>query len=427
MSEFDYKEDEAVQVGLERLNEETKAQVLGLEALREKVVQVGMSKGVYTEGEKAFPGVFATINPRHLTQQMSTTKQAVAAEAIDMHAAKLVGAGVAATMAAGGVGVLIYKFVKWVKSRLSSGAGDVPDDKVSTAAEPVPKEKVKESVDKKAARGKTKVEAVESGDAKKIIGGMSGNMEKVGFFFAYSYGSSMNESIAVLKGIEKSSLAKEDADVACLFVPSSGLPMAVMGAAHYNVDGSFVNEAYKYLGHVLKAFQALGRFMADPRDQTMQDVIAAAKGLSDANSHGSRVMVAIQEYGTDKAALFEGRVGYAHFLDSARVKYHPDQSEVKKFIDLLANAGYNDLCKGIESPYSQVKKLLSDFEAAGVKLEKDISDADVKEANEKAKGDDKLKAAVKDIQTSVSNALKLKQVLNRYINSVAVLKEQLKK
>lgn len=427
MSEFDYKEDEVVAVGLEKLERDTRATVVGLEALREKVVRVGMSKSIYAEGEQLSPGVFKSINPRTLTHNFSTTKKAVAVESIDMHAAKLVGAGAVAAMAAGGVGTLIYKFVKWVKSKLSSGAGDMSEDTLEKAEERVDGNKVKERTDKKVASGKSKAATIEKGEAKRILDGLSDPVSKVGYYYAYAYSSNVDDSVEVLKAISKSSLAKSDADTACLFVNKAGLPMAVLGAVHYKIDAGFVNEAYKYLGHVLKSFQAMGKFMADPRDGTAADVISAAKGLADANSHGSRVMVSIDEYGTEKAALFEGRVGYAHFLDAGRVKYHPDQSEVSRFIEMITSEGYNDVCSGVAAPYGHIKKMLEDFESSGVKLDKEITEADITEANEKAKANEGLKKAVKDIQKSVSNALKLKQVLNRYINSVAGLKEQLKR
>lgn len=427
MSEFDYNDDEVVAVGLEHLENETRTTIVGLEALREKVVRVGMSKGIYSEGEAISPGVFKSINPRTLTHNYSTTKKDIAVESIDMHAAKLVGAGAAAALAAGGVGTLIYKFVKWVKSRLSKGAGDLSEDTLDAAEERVPAKDVKEKTDKKAESGKRKVEAAESGSAKKLIDGLSDPVSKVGYYYAFSYSSSMDESIEVLKAISKSSLAKSDADTACLFVAKGGLPMAVLGAVEYKIDAGFVNEAYNYLGHVLKAFHAMGKFMNDPRDQTASDVIAAAKGLSDANSHGSRVMVAIEQYGTDKAALFEGRVGYAHFIDSGRIKFHPDQPEAKAFIEMVASEGYNNVCAGVSGPYGNIKKMLKDFEDSGTALDKEISESDISEANEKAKSNEALKKSVKDIQKSVSNALKLKQILNRYINSVASLKEHLKK
>lgn len=427
MSEFDYKEDEVVAVGLERLEEETRSSIVGLEALREKVVRVGMSKSIYEEGERISPGVFKGINPRSLTHNFSTTKKAVAVESIDMHAAKLVGAGAAAALAAGGIGTLIYKFVKWVKSKLSKGVGDLTDETLESAEEKVEAKDIKAKTDKKASAGKSKVEAAEKGAAKKIIDGMSEPANKVGYYYAFSYSNSMDETIEVLKAISKSSLAKSDADLACLFVAKGGLPMSVLGAVHYKIDAGFVNEAYKYLGHVLKAFHSLGAFMNDPRDQTAADVVATAKGLSDANSHGSRVMVAIQEYGTEKAAVFEGRVGYAHFIDSGRITFHPDQPEAKKFIEMLKSEEYNSVCEGVSGPYGNIKKMLQDFESSGTKLDKEISETDVAEANEKAKSNEALKKAVKDIQSSVSNALKLKQILNRYINSVASLKEHIKR
>lgn len=427
MSEFDYKEDEVVAVGLERMEVETRSTIVGLEALREKVVRVGMSKSIYEEGEKLSPGVFTAINPRALTHNFSTTKKDVAVESIDMHAAKLIGAGAAAALAAGGIGTLIYKFVKWVKGKLSKGAGDLTDETLDSAEKPVEAKEVKEKTDKKAKSGEAKAAAIEKGEAKKILDGLSDPVSKVGHYYAYSYSSSIDESVAVLKAISKSSLAKSDADIACLFVSKGGLPMAVLGAVHYKIDAGFVEEAYKYLGHVLKSFQALGKFMNDPREQTAADVVAAAKGLADANSHGSRVMVAIQEYGTDKAAVFEGRVGYAHFIDGGRIKFHPDQSEASKFIEMIKAEGYNNVCSGVSGPYGHIRKMLADFESAGTKLDKEISESDVAEANEKAKSNEALKKSVKDIQQSVSNALKLKQILNRYINSVASLKEQLKK
>lgn len=427
MSEFDYKEDEVVAVGLEKFEKDTRVTIVGLEALREKVVRVGMSKSIYAEGEQLSPGVFKNINPRTLTHNFSTTKKAVAVESIDTHAAKLVGAGAVAALAAGGVGTLIYKFVKWVKSKLSKGAGDMTEETLESAESKVDGSKVKAQTDKKVESGKSKASSIEKGEAKRILDGLSDPVSKVGYYFAYAYGTSIDESVDVLKAISKSSLAKSDADTACLFVNKAGLPMAVLGAVNYKIDEGFVNEAYKYLGHVLKAFQAMGKFMADPRDATAADVIAAAKGLGDANSHGSRVMVAIEEFGTDKAALFEGRVGYAHAIDPGRVKYHPDQSEVKRFVEMITSQGYNDVCSGVANPYGQIKKMLEEFESSGVKLDKEITEADISEANEKAKTNEGLKKAVKDIQKSVSNALKLKQVLNRYINSVATLKEQLKR
>ena len=160
MSEFDYKEDEVVAVGLEKFEKDTRVTIVGLEALREKVVRVGMSKSIYAEGEQLSPGVFKNINPRTLTHNFSATKKAVAVESIDVHAAKLVGAGAVAALAAGGVGTLIYKFVKWVKSKLSKGAGDMSEETLESAESKVDGSKVKAQTDKKVESGKSKASSI---------------------------------------------------------------------------------------------------------------------------------------------------------------------------------------------------------------------------------------------------------------------------
>lgn len=426
MTEYDYTGDIEAQAGLEHLQEETKRVCVGLEYFRDEIAKKGFNRDLHMKVSTLAPGTFAGIKENAVPVNHGPTYQAVAVEAIDMQVAKLIGAGAVAGLATGGVGVMIYKFVKWVRSKLNSGAGTVDDATLSTAESKVKTEDAAAAQKTAAEKGKDKVESADS-SIKGKFDHLSENTAKVAHYFAHKNASSLNSSGPIVDAIGKSHLAETNPTVACFFLGKSGLHTGPLAAEHYKIDAAFVVEARKYFEEVLHAFKAMNDFMADPSEDKAEVVVSKSKNLADAHSFGSRLQVAISEFGTEKAAKFNQRVGYFHAIDKEKVPFSPDDSAVKDFVDFILSEGYNKVCQGISEPYRGITGLLATFEASGTKIEKEITEADIKAVNEKAKENTKLKEGIKAIQQGVSNSLKLKQILNRYINSVAVLKEQLTK
>lgn len=424
MTEYDYTGDIEAQVGLEHLQEETKRVCVGLEYFRDEISKKGFNRDLHMKVSALSPGTFVGIKENAVPVNHGPTYQTVAVEAIDMQVAKLVGAGAAAGLAAGGVGVMIYKFVKWVRNKLNSGAGNIDDETLSTAESQV---KTDTAAQKAAAeKGKDKVESADN-SIKGKFDHLSEHTAMVAHYFAHKNASILNSSGPIVDAIGKSHLAESNPTVACHFLGKTGLHTGPLAAEHYKIDAAFVVEARKYFEEVLHAFKAMNDFMADPSKDKAEVVVAKSKSLADAHSFGSRLQVAISEFGTEKAAKFNQRVGYFHAIDKEKVPFSPDDSAVKDFVDFILKEGYNKVCQGVSEPYRGITGLLATFEASGTKIEKEITEADIKTVNEKAKENTKLKEGVKAIQQGVSNSLKLKQILNRYINSVAVLKEQLTK
>lgn len=421
MTEFDYVEDEKIAVGLEHDRNDLSATIVGLEYFKEEIAKRGFNRDLHKKVCAVSPTALAKINPAAVTINLSKTNQQVAVEAIDAHVAKLVGAGAVAALATGGVGVLAYKFIKWLRSKLNSGAGNLDGETTDAASANVSADAVKNNIDKKAKVGSRKV-AEAPKDIKGIFDGLDDNVAKVAHLFAYRYGTSVEENKPTLIAITKSSLARSEPDIASLMVGKKGLPMAALGAYHYKIDGQFITEVSQYTTEVFEAFQSMGEFLNDPSDTNAAKLVSTGSKLTTAHSFSSRAQKAANEYGTDASDLFTKRIGYAHAVSPDQIQMSPDDSAAHEFIDYLTNQKYNETCNGVSGPYAAFTALLAKFEATGVKLEKEITQREIDEVNKKAKDNAKVKDAMKDIQKGVSNALKLKQILNRSINSVAQLK-----
>ncbi|MGL5648926.1 MAG: hypothetical protein ACRDDY_13845 [Clostridium sp.] len=120
--------------------------ILGLENIRNQIARDGMSRELYYAAEQVSPGslVGHGINVRKLTMHPSDTGRKLAMEAIDVAAAAKGAAGMLGTggtiavgaALAGGVGYALYRFYKWIRSKMDSSKKE-PADKSSngTASE----------------------------------------------------------------------------------------------------------------------------------------------------------------------------------------------------------------------------------------------------------------------------------------------------
>lgn len=117
---------------------------LGLESLKHEIANKGMSRDMFHRVEDLMPGALtsAGIDPRKLTANPSNTSRQVAVEAIDVASAAagigstIMGGGVAGAATAvasvgvlAGVGYLMYKFYKWIKSKWGTSSKEGSDPK----------------------------------------------------------------------------------------------------------------------------------------------------------------------------------------------------------------------------------------------------------------------------------------------------------
>jgi len=91
-----------------------------------QIHEVGLSRDNYKAVKEAMPAFLPSVNANKLTANPSETNRSVAVEALSATSMALLG-GLAAGVAAGGVGFLFYKLVTWLRGRItgkgSSGSG----------------------------------------------------------------------------------------------------------------------------------------------------------------------------------------------------------------------------------------------------------------------------------------------------------------
>lgn len=121
MTEFDF--DPAAPIGFENFDDSASRQA-GLESLKVNIRRMGMNQTAYYAGEAIEPGLFSKISVKAVTKYPSKTKQGVALEAITE---KQMAIGGAVAVATGGLGYMLYRFWKWVKSKFNSSNVDESD------------------------------------------------------------------------------------------------------------------------------------------------------------------------------------------------------------------------------------------------------------------------------------------------------------
>jgi len=416
MSEFDF--DPAAPIGFESFDDSATKQV-GLESLKVHIRRVGMNQTAYYAGEAIEPGLFSKLSVKALTKNPSKTKQSIAMEVITE---KQMALGGAVAVATGGLGYMLYRFWKWIKSKFSSGElsdADISNNelKIPTADEALAKG---EKIAKKVASDEELAESL------KPYASYIGKPEYVaiamGIHGAKKAGLSKNELETLLKKLSTSKLVKDKPEHAIpLILTRHGIVPIYKIAKYGKFNRDFVRQLTHYADDLAK--QVILLTSTDGSTKDINELKNAVKRLDSAFGASPNIRDAVSafdsttELGKLLASIRSQRIGY--FTSKQGVTMLDPDAEASYF-DLVATS------RLFEDTASDTKEFNRVIEKINDKLKRDsIKESEISRFNSlPAENRKDLNEISKKIQEHTGNVLRAKKFFQYCYRQVGLYKQQ---
>lgn len=415
MSEFDF--DPATPIGFENFDDSASRQA-GLESLKVHIRRMGMNQTAYYAGESIEPGLFSKISAKAVTKNPSKTKQSVALEAITERQ-MMIGGG--AAVAAGGLGYLLYRFWKWVKSKFNGGGVDEKDIENNNLTLPTA-EAVMEKAKKIAKTVATNEELAAS------LKPYADLIDKQEYFAiataihaAKKFGLSKNELDTLLRKVANSRLVKDKPEYAVpLLLQRHGIVPIYRITKQGKFNRDFVRQLTHYADDLTKHVLLLASTDGSKKD--IDTLRSAVKRLDSAVSSSPNIRDAIDAF---KPETELGKL--MHTIRTTRIGYFTSKDGMH-MIDPDSEAGYFDIVESsrlFEDTAEDAKAFNRTIESINSKLSREgIKESEIQRFNSLPANDRKdLNEISKAIQLHTGNVLRAKKFFQYCYRQVGLYKQ----
>lgn len=415
MSEFDF--DPATPIGFENFDDSASRQA-GLESLKVHIRRMGMNQTAYYTGESIEPGLFSKISAKAVTKNPSKTKQTVALEAITERQ-MMIGGG--AAVAAGGLGYLLYRFWKWIKSKFSDGQVDEKDIENNDLKLP--------SLD--AVMGKAKRIAKTVATNEELAASLkpyADRIDKPEYFAiataihaAKKYELSKNELDSLLRKVANSRLVKDKPEHAIpLLLTRHGIVPIYKITKHGKFNRDFVRQLTHYADDLAKQVLLLASTDGGKRD--IDTLRTGVKRLDAAVSASPNIQDAIDafkpetELGKLMHSIRTTRIGY---FTSKSGMHMVDPDTENEYFDMVVNSHL------FEDTAEDAKVFNRTIESINSKLAREgIKESEIQRFNSLPANDRKdLSEISKAIQLHTGNVLRAKKFFQYCYRQVGLYKQ----
>lgn len=415
MTEFDF--DPAAPIGFENFDDSASRQA-GLESLKVNIRRMGMNQTAYYAGEAIEPGLFSKLSVKAITKNPSKTKQGVALEAITERQMAL---GGAAAVATGGLGYMLYRFWKWIKSKFKDSGVDEADIANNELKAP----SADEVMDKAEKVAKQVASNEELAASLKPYADLIGKPEYFAIATAINsakrFGLSKNELEALLKKLSTSRFVKDKPEHAVILLMSKHGIVPIYKITKYGkFNKDFVRQLTHYADDLAKQVLLIGS--TDGSKQDIDTLRSAVKRLDNAFSASPNIKDAVEAFNPETElgklvnTIRTSRIGFYTSKDSVHMA---DPDSESSYFDLVAQSHLFEDTAGEAKEFNRVMDTINSKLSRGGIKESEITRFNSLPANDRKD----LNEISKAIQKHTGNVLRAKKFFQYCYRQVGLYKQ----